>query len=267
MENAPLPLPSDAPPLPPMPQRMPKNIRVAIAVGIVVILVLSSVLAGLIIQRYGIIPDPGSSDHQYPDNATFSKSFHWTFDHHSYNLQLTITAGEYYAYKDRTVARSPDYGDNAAMAQFVTPSDPIVENLSARLEGMAQNLTLNDQQTLDFMLAFVQGIGYSFDNASTGQEDYWRYSVETLFDHTGDCEDLSILYSSILESTGHDAVLLIFIDASHAAVGAACPGASGDYFPYRGVRYFYCETTSSGWLLGEEPADIQDSPATIVQVP
>jgi hypothetical protein len=78
---------------------------------------------------------------------------------------------------------------------------------------------------------------------------------------------MSILYSSLMEATGHDAVLLLFTSASHMAVGATCPGAVGTYFSYDSVRYFYCETTSPGWLLGEEPPSIVGNAVDVVQVP
>jgi transglutaminase-like putative cysteine protease len=178
-----------------------------------------------------------------------------------------MTAGEYYEYKDRSVSRSPEFNDYATMRQYVTPTDRIVIHLATVLEGLAQNRSYDNEHTMDFMLAFVQNIGYSFDNVSTGHEDYWRYSVETLWDHTGDCEDLSILFASLLEATGHDAVLLLFTGASHMAVGADCPGASGTYFTYDSVRYFYCETTAPGWLVGEEPPEIAGNMADVVQVP
>ncbi len=268
MEGAPLP-PSVEVPVEAQPPRAPMSgkMRIAIAVGIVVIVVLSSVLAGLIVVRMNIDLGAGREPHLYPDNYTLSASYTWTFERHSYSLQLNMTAAEYYEYKDQPIARSPDSADYATMRRYVTSTDPVVVKVATMLEGMAQNRSLDNEHAMDFMLAFVQNIGYSLDNVSTGHDDYWRYSVETLWDHTGDCEDLSILYASLMEATGHDAILLVFTSASHMAVGVECPGSSGTYFSYDSISYFYCETTAPGWLVGEEPPSIVGNSAGIVQVP
>ena len=36
---------------------------------------------------------------------------------------------------------------------------------------------------------------------------------------------------------------------------------------YGGVRYYYCETTDDGWLVGVVPADIAVEDITVVPVP
>lgn len=263
------PIPMTDMPLPaqPPPRQEPSRLRVAGAVALVTVLVFSALFATIIVARIDVnfnLGGDGQQNHLYPDNMTLDKSYQWTYDGHSYSLHLNITAGEYYEYKDRSVDRSPTY--EPTMIQYVTSSDVVVIELATKLDGMAHNLSYDNYHTLDFMLAFVQGIGYSYDNVSTGHEDYWRYSVETLWDHTGDCEDLSILYASILEASGHDAVLLMFPSASHMAAGVDCPGATGTYFAYGSVDYFYCETTAQGWHVGEEPPAIQGNPATVLQV-
>ena len=191
-----------------------------------------------------------------------SKVYQWRFEGYSYSLDLNITAQEYYGYKDMAVDRSPlAY---AVMAEYVTSSDAVVVDLAQKLLSQAQREGFDDLHTLNFMLAFVQLIGYSYDNASTGQDDYWRYSVETLWDHTGDCEDLAILYASILEATQHDAVLLLF--PGHMATGVDCSSASGTYFADGSVDYFYCETTSVGWRVGQVPSEMRGIEAEIIQV-
>jgi predicted transglutaminase-like cysteine proteinase len=242
-------------------------LRIAATVAIAALLVISAVVAVVIVAKINLNPTGRGNDHLYSDNTTIVQTYYWTFERHQYSLQLNITAGEYYEYRDKWVSRSPSTNDLPAMAQFVTPDDPVVEEVAARLAGMSQNRSFDEVHTLNFMLAFVQGVGYSYDNASVGQEDYWRYSVETLWDHTGDCEDLSILYASIVEASGHDAVLLLFVDAGHMAAGVDCPGVSGTCFDYQSVNYFYCETTAQGWEVGEEPPLIQGDLAKVVQVP
>jgi len=46
-----------------------------------------------------------------------------------------------------------------------------------------------------------------------------------------------------------DAVLIIFPERN--ATGVDLPGASGTYFELDFSHYFYCETTGTGWDVGE----------------
>ena len=57
------------------------------------------------------------------------------------------------------------------------------------------------------------------------------------------------LEPSVLEAMHFDAVLIIFPE--HIATGVDLPGASGTYFELDCSHYFHCETTGTGWDVGE----------------
>ena len=67
-----------------------------------------------------------------------------------------------------------------------------------------------------------------------------------------------------MEAIGYDAVLIL--PSGHAAVGIEGSGYYGSYYSYNGVEYYYCETTYSGWEMGEIPSDYSGQSATILQV-
>ena len=76
-------------------------------------------------------------------------------------------------------------------------------------------------------------------------------------EEVGDCEDQAILTTALLKRMGYDVALLLC--PGHAAVGVAgAEGLPGSYVedPTTGVRYFYAETTTDGWRLGEFPAEL-----------
>lgn len=104
------------------------------------------------------------------------------------------------------------------------------------------------------VMKFVQSLPYSDDIVSSGVAEYPRYPVETLKDGTGDCEDKTILVASLLHSMGFETVILIFPD--HSAVGVAVDGAAGTGYDYGGKKYYYAETTSGNWDLGEVPDEL-----------
>ncbi len=84
--------------------------------------------------------------------------------------------------------------------------DPTLESLSAVLWNLVGGDTLAFRECA---LAFVQGvIRYEEDPAN---QEYPKYPLETLADRSGDCEDTSILYTSLVLAAGIDAYLA-FVD-------------------------------------------------------
>ena len=107
---------------------------------------------------------------------------------------------------------------------------------------------------------------YAEDIVTTGYDEYARYPLETLVDYGGDCEDTSILMAALLKAMGYDAVLLYFSgDPGHVAVGVAGQ-FSGSYFDYQGAKYYYLETTGSGWEIGDIPPEYEHKSANIYQI-
>lgn len=105
------------------------------------------------------------------------------------------------------------------------------------------------------VLGFAQSVPYSLDIDSTGEDEYWRYPIETMVDQTGDCEDLSILAAAVLRELGHE--VLPLVTHNHAAIGISAPiGLPGTFIEYDGHRYYYCETTADGFRIGQLPPDV-----------
>ena len=102
----------------------------------------------------------------------------------------------------------------------------------------------------EFTVDFVHQIPYIRDDVSTGYDDYEQFLEETLTDLSGDCEDTTILLASLLVEFGHDVVLAEF--PNHIGVAVA-GNHDGSYFEYDGGEYYYIETTSPGWRIGDVP--------------
>ncbi|MDD1767205.1 MAG: hypothetical protein LUQ27_01380, partial [Methanomassiliicoccales archaeon] len=192
-----------------------------------------------------------------------TKTYQWTYGYVNLQIEVDISGLTYHEYKSRDVTRWPD--STAEMLVFFTISDQVVVAVASELRSIATTKGYSDIQTANMVLSFVQGIRYSQDNASEGSDEYWRFPVETLYDETGDCEDLSILYASIIEAMGYDAIFLIL--PGHAAVGLSCEGAYGAYYDWDGTEYYYCETTGDYWEVGDIPVEYENEEATLIQVP
>jgi predicted transglutaminase-like cysteine proteinase len=185
-------------------------------------------------------------------NDTVEKTFTWSDGSMDWTTTVSISKTDYeYYYKKVNLdqyngydyaAYATDTSDDAWIAEF---TDSIVQ------AGKAQGYT--DKQIVMLLVTFVQNITYTSDLESTGQEEFPKYPIVTLYDQEGDCEDSAVLLASMLKAAGYDCVLLEYTD--HMAVGIA-GSYSGVAYSYHGTRYFYIETTSVGWSIGELPSGV-----------
>ncbi|MGI9953333.1 stalk domain-containing protein [Moorellaceae bacterium AZ2] len=136
----------------------------------------------------------------------------------------------------------------------------LAEGLALKL---AEKAPAGHRARIEFAAAFVQGaIPYVEE---TGE--YPKYPVETLVEG-GDCKDKSILLAAILKALGYRTALLVFPgNPGHMALGVECPEGWGSYYFKDGVKYYYLETTSRGWRLGEVPPEHYGKSALVYVVP
>ncbi|MBR1513085.1 MAG: transglutaminase domain-containing protein [Bacteroidales bacterium] len=107
-------------------------------------------------------------------------------------------------------------------------------------------------ERIQLALTFVQSLPYAFDANSKDVDEYVRYPIETLVDGCGDCEDKVALLAAILYEMGADYILLVLPE--HMALGVHCEGVeSRRYLMFQDKRYYYLETTTAGWQVGDIP--------------
>jgi prepilin-type processing-associated H-X9-DG protein len=187
--------------------------------------------------------------------GTGTTEYRWDYHDRTYVLRTNIAYDVYLSYRQDTVTRHADDVAEAVILSktFVTTDSGVVNNISRAFDLASGDLGLEPRETVNLVLSFVQNIRYVEDEVSVTRDEYWRYPVETLYDRMGDCEDKAFLFASIMEAMGYDAVILFF--DGHAAAGIACAGVEGTYYDYDGSKYFYCETTASGWPIGLKPSE------------
>lgn len=189
-------------------------------------------------------------------------TYTWEYNGKTYTTTLTIDYADYKYYRDLTpVSERCQESTHIRDKQFVTYEDKYIAILAKEFKSMTSGMT--DVQIANFILAFTQYIEYQSDEVFTGYEEYWKYPVETLYDQGGDCEDTSILFSAIAEAMGYNTSLLVF--PGHMAAGIDLDNASGVYFSTGGYKFYYCETTSTGFSVGDKPSNVSNS-ATVVKI-
>jgi hypothetical protein len=93
---------------------------------------------------------------------------------------------------------------------YVTPLHPLIREFASKSTSGLSAALNNEQQTLAARWLFESmrsyGIDYVNDVVNIG--DYVQFPYETMKNKNGDCEDLAILYASLLESVGIEAVII-----------------------------------------------------------
>lgn len=246
-------------------QQARSSVNWAVVVGTVVAVVALLAAIGVLAWQLGWLSNLGPfSKSPAPEvielnpsvssEDTVARQYEWRYDRDSFRLSLLIPKDIYDYYSRMERAPIEDY------SIYVTHPDDdaeLVSPLAAELKRLAVQKGYDSAETVNFTASFVQNLKYQ-----TEEEEYPNYPVETLVDRGGDCEDTAILMAALLQAMGHDAVLIRFTspiegEAGHMAVGVAVTGVSGGYsYTYDGQKYYYLETTSTSWDLGDMPPDV-----------
>ena len=179
-------------------------------------------------------------------SKTFSQT--WTYSEKSYSISVDLKYSDMYSYvynHPYSVRTSMD--DATYLATYHTVDDPCLQKIVSDLKGMSEGLS--EYEYASFVLTFVQSIPYLDDQTIYGQAEYWAYPLEYLWNSGGDCEDSTIFYDTLMLISGYKAALMVF--SNHAMSAVSVEGASGLCVTGDGVSYYFCETTSTGYDIGE----------------
>jgi len=110
-------------------------------------------------------------------------------------------------------------------AYYVTPHDPEIRSLAT--DATTGKYTTDDRAKAIFDALCRKGVSYAYDpnDPIGGSVDYCQFPSQTLELGRGDCDDLSTLYASCLESVGIESKL-VFVPG-HVFVGYECPETGG----------------------------------------
>jgi hypothetical protein len=214
-----------------------------------------------------VFPDPDVETHSVSfkvaevstDSDTITRYYEWEYDGTKFSMEAEYYKDSYVVYSERS--RSRDF------EQFVTDTydDVLISQLTSQMEEMAHEGGYGENEIPYITMAFVQSLPYVSDSASAGYDEYPRFPFETLYYGGGDCEDSSILLASLLYDMGYGVALLEL--PGHMAVGVkGDDDLSGSYYEYDGTKYFYLETSNSGWDVGVIPGEHQNESVIIIPI-
>jgi hypothetical protein len=193
-----------------------------------------------------------------------NRDFVWDYGGNQWTWNMQIPKALYDYYKGMPRSPTNDY------SIYVTHplDDSLIDQLATSIRTNAQEEGYDSLQTVSFAASFVQSLQYTSDLITTSYDEYPRYPFETLVDEGGDCEDTSILMASLIDALGYGVLIITFPETTdssgHCGVGVKCgEGIYGSYYEQSDGKYYYLETTASGWEIGELPEEYNGVGATL----
>lgn len=136
-----------------------------------------------------------------------------------------------------------------------------------RIEEISRQKGLSDEDTLQFMLDFVQEPNIRFvlnrdSDAILKFEDYIRYPDEVLYDKEADSNSKAFLAAVLVHYLKHNVIFMYSRMQQHGAIGIEIDPAwerNGSLFgrtleeivfTHDGRNYVFCETTADGFRIG-----------------
>ena len=199
-------------------------------------------------------------------NESYDKHFEWDYKGQHWTWNISIPEQLYQTYKNVPVSTRTHDGP-AGYGFLTTTQDRYVILLAEKLSNTAAEQNYNTFDKASFTLAFVQSLPYTSDTVTAGHDEYPRFPIETLVDDGGDCEDTSILFATLSLIMGFGTVYIN--PPGHYAVGILGNELRGTYWTYpegSNQTYYYCETTGSGFMIGDMPYQFQGKSASIYTI-
>lgn len=193
-------------------------------------------------------------------------AYHLTFEGRTEGRDWSV---DVYVYKSayRRANRTPRGRSRAEYVTYALQEGFADELARILVDEAAAHGFESRRARLAFVVDVVQTLPYVPDDVSTGYDDYTKFLAETLAEGGGDCEDTAIMLAAVLQTDPFDYDAILVQPPGHMAVGIADEGDfSGTYWELDGERYYYVETTSVGWAIGDLPETYRGETAYLHRV-
>ena len=116
--------------------------------------------------------------------------------------------------------------------------EPLYRELLTGFRAIRQEENLDSDEYLELIAVYVQSLQYE----TTGKNPA-KFPIETVVDHSGDCDDKSLLLAGLLSREGYAVALLTFGEENHMAVGIGAEDCR-----YRDTMFTFLETTNVSFV-------------------
>jgi len=185
-------------------------------------------------------------------NEGFGKelTFNFTLFKSNYNLTFDIEKSLFEDVTQNSKNNQYDTGMGMRQDQYDTfVYDSYDEDvLNTIINAISESAGRKDYDLAQLLVAFVQSIPYDHYAKEA------KFTVETLYNKTGDCDDKSILLAKLLSYAGYQTCLFIYEKGQHMAVGLKVDENTDSYKD----GYIFIEATGNN-PIGNIPEKFKDN--------
>ncbi len=146
-----------------------------------------------------------------------------------------------------------------------------IKSIADSLIALKNNRNLNRNEFANMVVSFVQDIPYVYildkercedqdmnqGNCVTNTRFGILSPIECLHSLNGDCDTRTVLLYSLFKTFHYSPRIAVSFEYAHSVLLLDVQ-ASGDYITEHGVKYFFWETTATGWEAGILPPNCND---------
>jgi hypothetical protein len=203
-----------------------------------------------------------------------SVTYTWKYKNKDYSLNEILSTKMYNSYVSSPKFLSyqsnnvPSNLRDSFYSIFTTTfksGDMMLAQIITDLKSLARANNFNSDETLEFIMAFVQFIPYDHAKVALSNPQP-NFIYETLYKNSGICSDKSFLSLAVLRNLGYGAAMFDYPDNNHSAAAVQCQAENSTY----NSGYCFIETTNY-FPIGVLPQTIgsnnlAESPTTIDSV-
>jgi hypothetical protein len=183
-----------------------------------------------------------------PKEVTYT----WSYNGDDYKISKTLYGSVYDYYSDKPTSYTyysdeiPDdwIRDYYSMFLNINEKDNSISDLLEDLKAKAANNNLDKDETVEFVLSFVQSIEYDSSLADKVLSDEEavgaKYPYMVLYENSGTCSGKSFLAYKLLDELGYGVALFDYEADEHVTVAIKCDSNNSSYES----GYCYAETTA-----------------------
>ena len=209
-------------------------------------------------------------------NELISRPISWSdYDNRTYFGDFKFKYGDYIKSKENKEEIIP-FSEKELYSSLNNFDSNKLDLIYSTLQKIKNDNNLNRNRFAEVVVSLIQSIPYSYniDGNCNGDDLPSAYKndiisgipcisnvrhdiltpLEFFYFKKGDCDSRTVLIYTILKRFGYDVAILNSDLYSHSMIGVNIP-ASGKHKLINGKKYYFWETTNSGWSVGVLPPE------------
>lgn len=216
-----------------------------------------------------------------PEEGSIVSAFNWVYAGKRWKESFRVAESDYSLSAAERDSFQPLYGESDYQDGYIVLRDTDIatfysdlygylyqknrhrlQSVNEKLLQLREHYDLDYRELAELVISWVQYTTYELP-----EKKYGIYTqLELIESGKGDCDTRSVILYTILKDLGYDVLIYYSEFYQHAMLGIARVG-HGTYLKYGGEKYYFVETTATGWEIGDLPPEWSDTDYWNILIP